>query len=62
MARLAGAELAALDPPLLAALAGRDQRRVKASLTFVEGHLYAEVDGEAMDGAILRATVQPAAR
>ena len=62
LTRLASAELAALDPPLLAALAGRDQRRVKASLTFVEGHLYAEVEGEAVDGALLRGHVQPAGR
>jgi uncharacterized protein YaeQ len=55
--RLAQVELAALPPEVLAALAAHDERRVKASLTFVEGHLYAEVEGEPVDGALVRATV-----
>ena len=46
-------------PSLLGALAAHDQRRVKATLTFVEGHLYAEVDGEAVDGPLVRAAVEP---
>ncbi|MFT3917562.1 MAG: YaeQ family protein [Anaeromyxobacteraceae bacterium] len=59
MKRLAQVELAALEPELLRALAAHDQRRVKATLTFVEGHLYAEVDGEAVDGPLVRAAVEP---
>lgn len=55
--RLAQVELAALEPALLAGLAAHDERRVKLSLTFVEGHLYAEVDGQALDGPLVRATV-----
>jgi uncharacterized protein YaeQ len=58
--RLAKVELATLEPATLAALAAHDGRRVKAALTFVEGHLYAEVDGEAIDGPLVRASVRGA--
>jgi uncharacterized protein YaeQ len=60
LTRLAGAELAALEPTLLASLARSDQRRVRLALTFVEGHLYAEVEGAALDGPLVRAGVRPA--
>jgi uncharacterized protein YaeQ len=56
MARLAAAELAAIDPALLAALAAREERRIRAGFTFVEGHLYVDVAGAALDGPF-----QPAA-
>jgi uncharacterized protein YaeQ len=58
LARLASVALAAPDPALLAALAAHDERRVKCVLTFVEGHLYAEVEGEAVDGALVPGTVR----
>jgi uncharacterized protein YaeQ len=54
--RLSRADLAAIDPPLLAALSQRDSRRVRASVTLVADHLYLEVDGTALDGALHRAT------
>jgi uncharacterized protein YaeQ len=54
IARLAAAELAALDPPLLAALASRDERRLRAGFTFVEGHVYVDVSGETLDGPLHR--------
>jgi uncharacterized protein YaeQ len=56
IARLASAELAALDPPLLTALAARDERRLRAGFTFVEGHLYVDVSGQTLDGPLHRAT------
>lgn len=54
--RLAKAELAALDPALLRELAARDGRRVRVSITLVADHLYLEVDGQALDGPLHRAT------
>jgi uncharacterized protein YaeQ len=50
--RLAAAELAALDPALLAALSLRDARRLRAGFTFVEGHVYVDLDGDALDGPL----------
>jgi uncharacterized protein YaeQ len=58
--RLAEVVLAAIDPEFLAALAAHDGRRVKCSLTFVEGHVFAEVDGQAVDGALAAGSVRPA--
>jgi uncharacterized protein YaeQ len=55
--RLGRAELAAVDAQLLAALASRDERRVKLGLTFVGDHLYVDVAGEALDGPMPRATL-----
>jgi uncharacterized protein YaeQ len=52
--RVAKAELVAVDPELLRALAAHDGRRLKATFTFVGDHLYAEVDGESVDGPITR--------
>jgi uncharacterized protein YaeQ len=40
-----------IDAALVQALAARDQRRQKWTVTIVDGHLYVEVDGEAHDGA-----------
>lgn len=60
--RLARAELAAVDPPLLAALARHDGRRVRGELTLVGDHLYLTVDAESLDGPLHRAAVHGAAR
>lgn len=52
--RLAAADLAALDPPVLSALAARDERRIRAGFTFVEGHVYVDVGGATFDGPLHR--------
>jgi len=59
LSRLAGAGLAAAEPEFVAALATHDGRRVRCALTFVEGHVYAEVDGEALDAPLAAGSVQP---
>lgn len=58
LARLAAAELAAVDPPLLAALAQREARRIQADLTLVGDHLYLSLGGESLDGPLHRASVE----
>jgi uncharacterized protein YaeQ len=50
--RLARAELAALPEGLLRALAARDERRQRLSVTLVADHLYLDVGGEALDGPL----------
>jgi uncharacterized protein YaeQ len=50
--RLQKAELRAIDPALLVALARGDERRAKAAITFVGEHFYIEKDGTNMDGAL----------
>jgi uncharacterized protein YaeQ len=57
IARLAAAELAAVDPPLLAALAARDERRIRVGFTFVEGHVYVDVAGAALDAPFQHAAL-----
>lgn len=52
LGRLKRAKFAAVDPGFLRALVAHDERRMKCSLTFIEGHLYAEVDGQALDGPL----------
>jgi len=52
--RAAAADLAAVDPPLLAALALREERRIRASVTIVADHLYVEVDGRTLEGPLHR--------
>jgi len=52
--RAAGADLAAVDGPLLSALAAVDDRRVKLVVTLVADHLYLEVNGRALDGPLHR--------
>jgi uncharacterized protein YaeQ len=52
--RLAAADLAAIDPPLLAALAERDERRVRVGFTFVDGHVYGDAGGRTVDGPLHR--------
>lgn len=56
--RLSKAELVAVDPAFLRELAGRDARRYRLVLTFVEDHLYAELDGRAVDAAFTRQAVK----
>lgn len=41
-----------VDPALIAALAARDARRQRWTVTVVGGHLYIEADGEALDGEV----------
>jgi uncharacterized protein YaeQ len=57
LARLARAELAAVDPPLLAWLSRHEDRRARIALTFVADHVYAELGGASADGPLWRATV-----
>ncbi len=55
--RLGQVELAAVDPKLLAGLAARDERRSKLSLTIVGDHLYADRNGETLEGPLARASL-----
>lgn len=52
--RLARAELAAVDPPLLAWLSSKDDRRLRASITLVADHLYLDLAGNTLDGPLHR--------
>lgn len=54
LSRLSRAELAAVEPPLLRALAERDERRFRASVTLVSEHLYVELDGQMLEGPLVR--------
>jgi uncharacterized protein YaeQ len=54
--RIAAADLAAVDPPLLRALAQRDERRIRVAITLVSDHLYVDVDGETLDGPLHRSS------
>lgn len=58
LGRLAQAQLAAVDPPLLAALAQREERRIRAGLTLVGDHLYLSLGAESLDGPLHRLSVQ----
>jgi uncharacterized protein YaeQ len=58
LARLARAELAAVDPPLLAGLAAREDRRLRCQLTLVADHVYATVGEESLDGPLHRAVFE----
>lgn len=55
LARAAAADLAAVDPAVLAALAMRDDRRIRAAITLVADHLYVDVGGQTLDGPLHRA-------
>ncbi len=57
LARLARIELAAVDATLLARLAAVEERRTRLALTIVGDHLYVERGGQALDGALTRATL-----
>ncbi|MFP2926234.1 YaeQ family protein [Pyxidicoccus sp. 3LG] len=56
-ARVAKAELAAVDADLLRSLSQFDSRRIKLSLTFSGDHAYLECEGQSFDGPITRATL-----
>jgi uncharacterized protein YaeQ len=53
-AKAAAADLAAVEPALLAELGAREERRIKASITIVADHLYVEVGGRTVDGPLHR--------
>ena len=55
LGRAAAADLAALDPPLLRALADVDARRIGVTATLVADHLYLEIGGRTLDGPLHRA-------
>ena len=57
LARIAKAELAAVDPDLLAALARHEDRRAKLTLTWVGDHLYVDRDGDTFDGPVTLGTL-----
>jgi uncharacterized protein YaeQ len=59
LARLEKAELAAVDPPLLAALGQREERRVRGEITLAGDHLYLTIGGESLDGPLHRGAVRP---
>jgi uncharacterized protein YaeQ len=59
LGRLSRAELAAVDPPLLATLAAKDDRRIRCELTLADDHLYLAVGAESLDGPLHRGSVQP---
>ncbi len=50
LSRLSRVALAAVDAPLLAALAAVDERRTRLTVTLVGDHLYVERAGRTMDG------------
>lgn len=54
LARAGGADLAAIDGPMLAELAALDERRLKVVATLVADHLYLEVNGRTLDGPLHR--------
>jgi len=58
LGRLAEARLAAVDPPFLAALAGKDDRRCRCDLTLVRGHIYLTLGKESLDGPLHRGSVR----
>jgi uncharacterized protein YaeQ len=47
-------ELYALDRALIAELVSRRDRRTRFELTVTEGHLYATIDGETLEGTVER--------
>ena len=51
--RVAKADLAALPDDLLRTLARRDDRRQRLGLTLVDGHLYLDLAGETVEGALV---------
>ena len=55
LARAVAVDLAAIDPPVLAALASIEARRVHVVVTLVADHVYLDVDGHALDGPLHRA-------
>jgi uncharacterized protein YaeQ len=56
LARAARADLAAVDPSLLAALAAAEDRRIRAAVTLVADHVYVDVGGRTLDAPLHRTT------
>jgi uncharacterized protein YaeQ len=54
LSRIGRAELAAVDPALLASLAGLEDRRIRAAVTLVGDHLYVEAGGAMLEGPLTR--------
>jgi uncharacterized protein YaeQ len=54
LGRAAGADLAAVDPALLAALAAWEDRRIRVAVTVVADHLYVDVGGRTLEGPLHR--------
>jgi uncharacterized protein YaeQ len=52
--RLTRADLAAVDPGLLAWLSTKDDRRLRVSITLVADHLYIDLAGDTRDGPLHR--------
>jgi len=52
--RVAKAELAAVPEELIRALKEREERRQKIGLTIADDHLYLEIGGGTLDGALVR--------
>jgi len=49
-----------VDAALLAALSAREERRQKLAVTLVDGHAYLDVDGEPLDGEVVRQGLEAA--
>jgi uncharacterized protein YaeQ len=62
LGRLEKAELAAVEPALLAALARREDRRLRCEITLAGDHLYLGVGGEHLDGPLHRGRVSASAK
>ena len=58
--RVEEVELYAVDRELLAELIARLDRRMSFQLSVMEGHLYFTIDGDAVDGAVVRHSLVPA--
>ncbi len=57
LARLGAAELAAVDPALLAALSSDEARRTRLTVTIVSDHFYVERGGRSIDGPLTRSRI-----
>lgn len=57
LGRLAGADLAAVDPQLLRELSALEDRRIRVSVTIVADHLYAEIGGRMLEGPLERGSL-----
>jgi len=57
--RLARAELVAVDAQLLAALARREERRIRLSATIVGDHAYLQLGDASLDGPFTRGSLAP---
>ncbi|MDQ2931158.1 MAG: YaeQ family protein [Gemmatimonadota bacterium] len=59
--RVEEVDLFAVDGDLLAGLIARLDRRMSFQLSVMEGHLYFTLDGDALDGAVVKHSLVPAA-